>query len=163
MYTDQETTSACLSSTGRRNSLVLLLVLPKEKLEAVVVVTVPMPELVVAAPAPKTPPALPEVPGSFPNIELVTGVPKVLAVPLPENAVFVAAEGAPKPNLVLAMLAAGAAPNPPKAGADPEGGAPKPPNAGAAEVAAPKPPEACKVVLALSLNSKPAGAGAESG
>ena len=68
IYTDyQETTSACLSSKGRRNSAdlenlkPLEPLLPKVKLEVVVVVTGAIPELVVAAPAPNTPPALPEV------------------------------------------------------------------------------------------------------
>ena len=66
MFADyQETTSACLSSTGRRNSAdleKLKPLKPKEKLEAVVVVTGAKPELVAAAPASKTPPALPQVP-----------------------------------------------------------------------------------------------------
>ena len=127
----QETTSACLSSKGRRNSAdlenlkPLELPLPKVKLEAVVVVTGAKPELVVAAPATTTPLALPEV---------------------PELAVFVAAKAALKPKPVLAVLTAGtlkadvaaSAPKPPKAGADVAAGARKPSNVGlgAAEVAA---------------------------
>ena len=118
MYADyQETTSACLSSKGRRKSADLEnlkpfeLPLPKEKLDAVVVVTGAKPELVVAAPASTTPPALPQV---------------------PELAVFVAAEDALKPKPVLTAGALKA---------DVAAGAPKPPSAGAAEVAAgaPKP------------------------
>ena len=104
----QETTSACLSSKGRKNSAdlenlkPLELVLPKVKLGAVVVVTGAKPELAVAAPATTTPPALPEVPE--------------LAVPKPPKVGADVAATAPKPPSAGAAEVAAEAPKPAVAG-----------------------------------------------